>query len=349
MDFRVLSLGDWLADPVTGKMRAQAERFHQIIALAERAEALGFGGFHLGEHHFSDYILSSPVPLLSAIAMRTSRIRLSTGVTLLANRDPVHIAEDYATLDLISKGRAELVAGRGNAFFDTYRQMGHDITKSRERFDENLALLLRLWNEDRISWQGTTRAPLDQARVEPRPYASRPPVWIGGGSSEDSVRLAAQHRLDLHLPGVYAPAPAFAPLVKLYRELHPTGRIAFTAHVHVREDGAAAKKFWEPYHTAYMNWVWNLIWEGAGGKGQKPPPSSAATPYLDAEKSPALCGNPSEVANRLIAWNEALGGIDVMLFKFDGGAMPDDAIDESMSLVAGPVSEKVRAAARQKA
>ncbi len=344
MEFRVLSLGDWLADPVSGRRLSQYDRFQQLIELGVAAETLGFDGFHLGEHHFCDYIVSNPVPLLAAVAARTRKIRLSTGVTLLANRDPVLVAEDYASLDLISGGRAELVAGRGNAFFECYRQMGHDIARSREMFEENLDLLLALWTDRSVTWTGSTRAPLAEAKVRPQPRAGRLPVWIGGGSSEDSVRCAASRGLDLQLPGVFAAAPAFTPLARLYRELCPTGRIGFTAHVFVRQDGEQARRVWEPYHLGYLDWVWGMIHDGARGAMPKPPPATAARAYLDPVLSPALCGNPDEVAKRLIAWDEALGGIDVILLKFDGGGLPMAEVLESMRLVIEEVRPRVREA-----
>ena len=175
-----------MADPATGANRIQAERYADLITLAEWGEELGFETFHVGEHHFCDYIVSNPVPLLTAAAMRTKRIKLSTAVTLLANRDPVLVAEDYAALDLISNGRAELVVGRGNFFVECYRQMGQDFAKSRAAFEENLDLLLRAWTDERISSSGATRPPLDNARIQPKPLQRPYPlVWIGGGSSEE--------------------------------------------------------------------------------------------------------------------------------------------------------------------
>jgi alkanesulfonate monooxygenase SsuD/methylene tetrahydromethanopterin reductase-like flavin-dependent oxidoreductase (luciferase family) len=255
MRLSVLSLGDLLPDPATGVRKSRKERFADLITLGLWAEELGFAGFHLGEHHFCDYIVSNPVPLLAAVAARTSRITLSTGVTLLANRDPVLVAEDYAALDLISDGRAAMIAGRGNAFFECYRQMGQDVAAARATFETNLDLLLRLWREDRVTWDGGTRPALDQASVEPKPDGAHPEIWIGGGSSEDSVRCAVERGLPLQLPGVYGPAAMFAPLADLYRTLwaekgwaHPA-KIGFTAHVHVRKDSQVAKSFWEPYRA----------------------------------------------------------------------------------------------------
>jgi alkanesulfonate monooxygenase SsuD/methylene tetrahydromethanopterin reductase-like flavin-dependent oxidoreductase (luciferase family) len=348
MKLSILSLGDHLPDPLTGARIPQHQRIGELMQLGVLADGLGFRGFHLGEHHVCDYIVSNPVPLLAAVAARTRAVRLSTGVTLLANRDPVLVAEDYALLDLISGGRAELVAGRGNAFFECYRQMGQDIARSRELFEANLDLLLRLWGDGPVSSDGETRPPLDQAVVQPRPLQSpHVPVWIGGGSSEDSVRLAVRYGLGLQLPGVFAAAPHFASLARLYRELwHEAGwshapKVGFTAHVHVRQDGQDARTFWEPYHLAYLDWVWGMIADGSRGALPRPPPAGAERAFADPVKAPALCGSPDEVAGRLAAWSEVLGGIDVMLLKIDGGGLPFGEVRQVAELLAREVAPAV--------
>ena len=264
MQFGVLTLGDWMAGPDGDDRPTRAERFARILRLAEHAEALGFEAFHVGEHHLCEYIVSSPQMLLAAISQRTERIRLSTGVTLLANRDPVHLAEDYASLDLLSSGRAELIAGRGNAFFDAYLQFGQQLEDSRERFGEHLELMLRLWREASVSFEGDFRAPLCEAGLEPKPLQpSGPTVWLGGGSSTDSSDMAARLGLPLQLPGVFAGAGAFAGLAEHYRRAwnaigHAGApRVGFTAHCFVGDDGATARDYWAPWHLGYQRWVWD--------------------------------------------------------------------------------------------
>ena len=144
------------------------------------AEHAGFSSVHLGEHHFCDYILSSPPIVLAAIAERTSHIRLSTGVTLGVNLDPVRVAEDYATLDLLSGGRVEPVLGRGTFFPHTFAGFGQDPTVAKAVFAENVEILARLWSEENVTWEGSHHAPLDNLTTQPRPLQwPRPPVWIG--------------------------------------------------------------------------------------------------------------------------------------------------------------------------
>src|SRR6476620_5231530 len=144
----LVTLGDHLPDPTTGVRVSEAERFREFVALGVLGEALGFSSYHVGEHHFSEYALSSPTPVLAAVAERTSAITLSTAVSLLPHHDPVRIAEDYATVDVLSGGRVELLAGRG-VYRDHYRQFGQDVDASEAMLAEAVDLLRRLWTEER--------------------------------------------------------------------------------------------------------------------------------------------------------------------------------------------------------
>jgi alkanesulfonate monooxygenase SsuD/methylene tetrahydromethanopterin reductase-like flavin-dependent oxidoreductase (luciferase family) len=214
----LLILGDHLADPHTGYKSSHSARHRQIVELGVRAEQLGFDSVWLGEHHLCDYILSSPPVVLAAIGERTSRLRLGTGVTLLGSLDPVRAAEDYATLDVLSQGRVEVVTGRG-ILRRTYGDFGLDPSRSREIYDEHVELLLELWTREELHWRGRFRSPLEGITVKPLPHQKpHPPLWIGGGSSYDSVDLAARLGLRLMLPSVFAPPEAFAPHVERYRE-----------------------------------------------------------------------------------------------------------------------------------
>jgi hypothetical protein len=194
MKYGILTLGDNLADPNTGTTTSVDRRYRQIVDLAVRAEEFGFDGFYVGEHHFCDYVVSSPAVLLAFIAERTSRLRLGTGVSLLAHHDPVRIAEDYATLDVLSGGRVELVVGRG-LLRRTYVDFGQDPDASREIFGEKLQLLTRLWSDRAVSWTGRHRSPLDTVTVAPRPLQRPyPPVWIAGAYVAGRDRQASLDR-----------------------------------------------------------------------------------------------------------------------------------------------------------
>ena len=344
MNEGLLILGDHLPDPHSGERVSQAQRHRQFVDLGVRAEELGFESVWLGEHHLCDYILSSPPVVLAAIAMLTRRLRLGTAVTLLGNLDPVRAAEDYATVDALSGGRVEVVAGRG-VLKRTYRDFGRDPADSRELYRENIELLLRLWTETDVRWSGRFRAPLDGVTVTPGPVQKpHPPLWIGGGSSSDSVDLAARLGLPLMLPSVLAPPQSFAPMVERYRERfaaaghpHAEPRVGACSHVHVAVDSEAARRRWQPYHMNYLNWVTGLmVW---GGINVDSSGGSARPPSLDFERllaGPSVCGSPAEVSDRILGMREALG-LDLHIAMFDHGGMPEKLVLETLELFAARV------------
>jgi alkanesulfonate monooxygenase SsuD/methylene tetrahydromethanopterin reductase-like flavin-dependent oxidoreductase (luciferase family) len=349
MEFGIVSLGDHRPDPTTGAKISAAQHHQQIVDLAVKADALGFDSFHLGEHHGCDYISSAPPVVLGAIAARTERIRLSTGTTLLPTLDPVRVAEDYATVDLVSKGRAEIVAGRG-IIPRTYVDFGLDYADSRALFRENLELLLRLWTEEEIDWEGKFRAPLRGFTAQPRPMQEpHPRVWVGGGFSEESVLMAAELGLPLMLPSVMQPVPAFAELVASYREHfqergHGGPLVGGLAHCHVARDLDTVRERWAPQHGAYMNWVaqelipWAL--EPILPPGAQPP----AMPAFDFDQSidagPAVAGSPQQVIDKLSHFKQSVG-LDVQLLHVDTGALPQEQLFESLELLAGEVVPKL--------
>ena len=202
MDITVCSLGDVITDPITGKRATTNQRHLELLDYAVAIEDAGLAGLYIGEHHGLEYVYSSPPVILMAIADRTKTLRLGTGVTLVANLDPLRVAEDYATLDNLTGGRVELCAGRGNIFPDTYKLFGQPMETSVPRFEENLRLLLKLWTEPVIDhWEGQFRPPLHNFRLQPSPLQSpHPTVWVGGGLSQSSAELSAELGLPLMLP-----------------------------------------------------------------------------------------------------------------------------------------------------
>jgi alkanesulfonate monooxygenase SsuD/methylene tetrahydromethanopterin reductase-like flavin-dependent oxidoreductase (luciferase family) len=335
MHVGLLSLGDCLDDPVTGAMSSPAERHRAIVDHAVLAESLGFDAVWLGEQHLGDTVLAAPPVVLAAIAARTSRIRLGTGVTLLANLDPVRVAEDYATVDAISNGRVELSVGSG-IVADTDEMLVPGPDENSERFRENLELLRRLWSETDVSWSGRFRAPLDRVTVEPRPVqVPHPPIWVGSGSSPASVDLAVELGLPLMLPSLLAPPADFLPLVQRYRERwaaagrDPAGaRVGGCNRVHVAATSQQAREAWRPYYLNHLRFADRI----------------RTRVELDSERllaGVAACGSPAEVVDRISATRETLG-LDLHLSIFDLGGLPSAQLEKTLDLFASQVLPHLR-------
>ncbi len=350
MDVGLLTLGDWLVDPVAGIRPSQTQRHRQIIEQAVVAERSGFRSIHLGEHHFSDYILTSPPVVLGAIAERTTTLRLSTGVALAANLDPVRVAEDYATVDVISGGRLEPCFGRGNIFADVYTFFGQDANDAAPRFAENVKLIDQLWRADApISWQGEFRAPLTDVTIRPTPeQRPTPPIWIGGGFSPDSVSLAVEIGAGLMLPTVFGTWEMFVPAVEAYKTQWEaagrdpaTRRIGCCSHMWVSRDGAHARSTWEPRYMYYLDAVNEWIATAQRRAGQE----VGTLPLGDFEtmsSTVGICGSVDEVVDRMSHAAELLD-LDTQLLMLDMGGAPDGELFEAIELVGAEVIPRVAA------
>jgi alkanesulfonate monooxygenase SsuD/methylene tetrahydromethanopterin reductase-like flavin-dependent oxidoreductase (luciferase family) len=332
----LLSLGDHLADPTTGRRAGQVERYRQLAGSAVLAEQAGFDVFGVGEHHFSDYIVSAPELVLAHAAARTGRIVLGTSVTLLANADPVRQAETIATLDVLSGGRAEMTFARGVSEA-TARAFGvADLDELRARFEEYLRLVLRLLTEDRVTWSGRFRAPLDGVRIEPRPVQRpHPGLWVGGGLSAVSADLAAALGLPLMLPSLFRWPGDYRALVDRYRRRSEAvghrPRVGFPSYVHVAATSQQARTRWRPYLEAYRDFARDL----RGGAGR-------ALDYERLLEGPAVCGSPAQVAERLADIDDLLG-LDRHLVLMDAGALPDALYRDALDLMASDVLPALRA------
>ena len=331
-DYGVLSLADHLADPLTAKRTSQAERLQRVVDLAVAAEAAGFMSFGVGEHHFSDYVLSAPELVLAAASSRTSTIRLGTSVTLLANTDPVRQAEQLAMLDVLTDGRAEMTFARGVSENTAHAFGIADMSELRGRFEEYLRLVLRLMTEDSVTWRGRFRAPLDDIRLEPRPIQKPyPGIWIGGGLSNVSAELAASLDLPFFLPSLFRWFEDYREIVDHYRTerevagpLGP-GRVGFPSYLHVAPTSQQARKRWKPYLKHYRDFALGV--RSAFGRG---------TDYEELLEGPAICGSPDEVVERVCSIDDLLG-LDRHLFLLDAGGMPQELLDEQLELLTSQV------------
>jgi len=337
ISYGLLSLADHLPDPATGRHTTQVQRFQQIVESAARAEQAGFEHVGVGEHHFGHYILPSPFLLLGAIAAKTQKIRLGTSVTLLAGLDPVRVAEDLATLDVLANGRAELTVARG---VEVATQAAFGIVDQgelRARFDENLRLLLRLLTEEEVTWAGRFRTSLRDVRLEPRPIQKpHPPLWVGGGLSTVSCDLAAELGLPFSLPSLFCFPEDYLPILDRYRaSMTAAGkaekiRVAYPSYVHVARTSQEARARFRPYLENYVRVATNC----RGSKGRP-------VDYESLLQGPALCGSPAEVVDRIAAINAMLGLQSHYLMP-DLGGLPAPLLSEVIDLLGSEVLPRLR-------
>ncbi len=322
----LMSLGDQIADPVTGQLLSASERHRMLVEAAAVADQVGFYSFNVGEHHGIRYITSSPPVILAAIAERTETLRVGTAVALIANLDPWRVAEDYATVDALSGGRVDLVVGRGNFFVTTYELFGRDVNDSRAMFEEAVELILAAWERQPVHWVGEFRPPIDGVPLQPPPVQQpHPPIWIGGGTSNETAELAGRLGLKLMLPSAFGAPGAFQRIVDVYREAfvpaHPGDQAHIGAcwHVNVRDTSQEARARWEPRYRAYHEWMHVLLREVNPDL-----PDYLLKPF-DFEwlttKGPAIVGSPAEVAERLVELSDLLS-VDTHLVKMDMGGLP---------------------------
>ncbi|MDX2163482.1 MAG: LLM class flavin-dependent oxidoreductase [bacterium] len=205
-------------DPRTGKMLTAEQRMRHLLEEIELADQVGLDVYGVGEHHRVEYIASAPEVILAAAAARTRRIRLTSAVTVLSSDDPVRVFQRFATLDLISNGRAEILAGRGS-FIESFPLFGYDLHNYDDLFSEKLDLLLKLRDDEFITWQGEHRASLDHLGVYPRPVQQPLPVWIGVGGTPESVVRAAERGLPMALAIIGGMPERFMPFADLYRQV----------------------------------------------------------------------------------------------------------------------------------
>ncbi len=315
------------------------QRMHDLIEEAELADQLGLDLFAVGEHHRPDFLVSSPAVALAAIAARTERIRLSSAVTVLSSDDPVRVFQQFAHVDLISGGRAEIMAGRGS-FIESFPLFGFDLDDYDDLFAEKLELLLALRDSTHVTWSGRHRLPLNGAGVWPRPAQERLPVWVAVGGTPQSVVRAAGLGLPLTLAIIGGQPERFVPLVELYRRAveaaghpQPDARVAINTHAFVgRTRSEADAAFAAPY-LAMMNRI---------GRERGWPPSGR--PEYEALRSPlgALAvGSPEEVAEKLLFEHE-LFGHDRYIAQMSVGAVAHRDVMRSIELFGTEVAPVVR-------
>jgi probable LLM family oxidoreductase len=278
------------------------QRMRDLMEEAELADQLGLDMFAVGEHHRQDFLVSSPAVVLAAVAVKTKQIRLSSAVTVLSSDDPVRVFQDFAEVDLLSDGRAEIMAGRGS-FIESFPLFGYDLEDYDELYAEKLELLLKLREQSNVTWSGRHRPALDNAGVWPRPVQERLPVWVAVGGSPESVIRAGTLGLPLTLAIIGGEPARFVPLVELYREAAQRAghdpsqtKLAINTHAFVAASSSKADAAFAAPYLAMMNRI--------GRERVWPPSGQREFEALRAPSGALAVGSPEQVAEKILFEHE---------------------------------------------
>jgi len=341
MEIGLYSFGEMTADPATGATISAAERMREVIEAAQCADAVGLDVFGFGEHHRQDFIGSAPAVALAAIATTTRHIRLTSTVSILGTEDPVRLFQQFATLDLISNGRAEIMVGRG-VFPEPFALFGVDIQKYDEIFQEKLDLLLRLRAQECVTWQGRHRPAMHRQSVYPRPVQTMLPVWVGVGGTPSSAARAGQLGLPMALGIIGGDPAAFAPLAQLHRQAarqagHDPAQVPLSLNMHgfVADSFAQATDAFFPPYAAFMT--------GIGRERGWPPVTRAQFDKLTGPHGSMLIGTPEQVAEKIIRHHRMFRNTRCLI-QLSAGTMPHDKVLRAIELIGTRVAPIVHAA-----
>jgi probable LLM family oxidoreductase len=340
MEIGVYTFAELQEDPHDGHMISAEQRMRDLVEEAELAERVGLDVFGVGEHHRSDLIVSSPAVVLAAVAARTERIRLTSAVSVISSDDPVRVFQDFATLDLLSGGRAEIMAGRGS-LTESFPLFGYDLRDYDDLFDEKLRLLIQLREEEHVTWTGRHRPRLDGQGVYPRPLQEPLPIWVAVGGAPESAFRAGTLGLPMALAIIGGMPERFAPFIDLYRDAarqaghEPVPPVSINSHGYIAETSREALDDSFPYAASMMNRI---------GRERGWPPmtreqyDAAATP-----RGSNFVGSPPEVAEKIL-FQHGIFGHDRFLVQFTVGSMPHEKVMRSIELLGTEVAPTVREA-----
>jgi probable LLM family oxidoreductase len=339
MEIGVDSFAIAIKDPVTGLAIQPVDRMHQLLDEIEVADKVGLDVFGVGEHHRAEFLDSAPAIILAAAASRTKNIRLTSAVTVLSAADPVRVFQEFATLDLISHGRAEIVAGRGS-FIESFPLFGFNVEDYDSLFSEKLELLLKIRENTHVRWSGKHRPALTGQAIYPRPLQNPLPIWVGVGGTPASFARAGVLGLPLMVAIIGGEPHRFRPLIDLYREagvrsghkledlkvgLHMVGFVADTTK-------EAADVFFPGYAHTFTE---------IGKERGWPPTTRAQFDALRGPKGALLIGDVETVAKKIVYVNEALGGVTRITFQMGVSTLPHSKMLRAIELLGTGVAPAV--------
>lgn len=339
MEIGIYTFAETTPDALTGRTMSIEQRLRELMEQAELADQVGLDVYGVGEHHRPDFAVSSPAVVLAAIAARTKHIRLTSAVTVLSSDDPVRVFQDFATVDLLSGGRAEIMAGRGS-FIESFPLFGYDLAHYDALFAEKLDLLLKLREQERITWAGKHRAPIDDLGVYPRPVQNPLPVWLAVGGTPQSVVRAGRLGLPLALAIIGGMPERFAPLVDLYRESgreagHPPEvlRVGINSHGYIDEASQAAADAFFPSYADVMTRI--------GAERGWPPTTRMQFEQQRSPRGALLVGSPQEVIDKILYQHQFFRN-DRYLLQLSVGSMPHRGMLKAIELLGTKVAPVVR-------
>jgi len=331
MEIGIDSFGAVISDPTTGLTLSSVQRTQDLLEEITLADKVGLDVFGVGEHHRSEFVDSAPVVILAAAATRTQNIRLTSAVTVLSAADPVRVFQEFATLDLISNGRAEIVAGRGSSI-EAFPLFGFDLDDYDSLFAEKLDLLLKIRENTRIHWSGKYRAPLTGQAIYPRPLQDPLPIWVGVGGTPASFVRAGTLGLPLMVAIIGGEPKRFRPLIDSYREAgrragHSDDKLIVGLHA-IGFLGNTTQEAAGDFYPGYAHTFTKI------GKERGWPPATRA--QFDALRGPTgalLIGDAETVARKVLYLNEVLGGLSRITFQMGVSALPHDKMLRSIELL----------------
>jgi probable LLM family oxidoreductase len=327
----------------TGKDLKTNKRFSELMEEIRLADEAGLDVFGIGEHHREDYAVSSPAVVLGAAAAITKNIKLSSAVTVLSSDDPVRVFQDFATIDQISSGRAEIMVGRGS-FIESFPLFGYDLDEYDTLFEEKLDLLLELNKSEIIAWKGKHRPSIDNRGVFPRPYQQELPIWLAVGGTPASAVRAGKLGLPMALAIIGGPPDRFVPFVNLYKETAiKSGQkkenipLGINSHVFISDDSEKAANEYYPSYAVMMNRI--------GRERGWQPLSREQFDYLRSETGSLVVGSPQQVIDKILYEHELFGNTR-FLAQMSIGDLPHDKVMRSIELFAGTVAPAIRKAVK---
>lgn len=337
MELGIYTFVENTPDPETGVTLSPAERMRNLLEEIELADQVGLDVFGIGEHHRPDYIVSSPATVLAAAAQRTKRIRLTSAVTVLSSDDPVRVFQDFATLDLLSGGRAEIMAGRGS-FIESFPLFGYNLADYESLFEEKLDLLLKIRESEKVTWSGKHRPAIDNRGVYPRPIQEPLPIWVAVGGTPMSAVRAGRLGLPMALGIIGGLPERFAPLAELHRQAakeagHPVPALSINSHGFIADTSQEAADVAFPAFALMMNRI--------GAERGWPPMTRSQFDASLRLRGANFVGSPQQIIDKILFQHEIFGH-QRFLLQFSVGTLPHQKIMRSIELFGTEVAPVIR-------